>query len=464
MFKIYNTLSRKKEEFKPINKGKVGMYSCGPTVYNYPHIGNYRAYIVADLLKRYLLYKKFKVKHVMNITDVDDKTIRDSQKEGISLGDFTKKYTEAFMEDLSTLNIDKADKFPRATGHIKEMVATVKKLLDKGIAYKGDDGCIYYSVSKFKDYGKLAKIKVKELKAGARVKQDEYEKESASDFALWKAWDKEDGDVFWETEIGKGRPGWHIECSAMSSKYLGEQFDIHTGGIDLIFPHHENEIAQAEGASGKKPFVKYWVHNEWLLVEGKKMSKSLGNFFTLRDILDKGYDAMAIRYVLLATHYRQQMNFTFKDLDAAKSAIQRLNDFMLKLDEASGDKDLKEIRELIDVTRAKFEKAMDNDMEISEALAAVFEFVRSVNKLKLSAKDADKVKKLMLELDSVLGLELSEVEKEELSEDIDELVKKREKARAKKDWATADSIRDELKEKGIILEDTPQGIRWKKIK
>jgi len=463
VLKIYNTLSRKKEEFKPIKKGQVGMYSCGPTVYNFPHIGNYRAYVVADLLKRYLKYSGFKVNHVMNITDVDDKTIRDSQKEGVSLKEFTKRYEKAFMEDIDALNIEKADIFPKATEHVKEMIHIIKKLIDNGIAYKGEDGCTYYSVSKFKDYGKLAHIKVKELKAGARVKQDEYEKESASDFALWKAYDESDGDVFWETEVGKGRPGWHIECSAMSSKYLGDKFDIHTGGVDLIFPHHQNEIAQSEGATGKKPFVKYWVHNEWLLVEGKKMSKSLGNFFTLRDILDKGYDATSTRYVLMATHYRQQLNFTFAELDAAGNSLQRLNDFMLRLEDASGKEELKEVDELVDVTKAKFEEAMDNDLDISNAFAVVFDFVRSINKLNLSKKEAKKVKDLMLKFDSVLGLNLDKVKKAKLTDDIEELVKQREEARKRKDWQTADKIRNELKEKGIVLEDTPQGVRWKKI-
>lgn len=458
--KLFNTLGRKKEEFKPMKKGEVGMYTCGPTVYNYPHIGNYRAYIVADLLKRYIEYKGFKVKQIMNITDVEDKTIRDSQKEGISLKEFTMRYEKAFMEDLNTLNVEPASIYPRATEHIKEMVAVVKKLLEKGIAYKGEDGSIYYDVSKFKDYGKLANIKVKELKAGARVKQDEYAKESASDFALWKAYDKEDGDVFWETEIGKGRPGWHIECSAMSSKYLGDQFDIHTGGIDLVFPHHQNEIAQAEGATGKKPFVKYWVHNEWLLVEGKKMSKSLGNFYTLRDIIDKGYDAMSVRYVLLSTHYRQQLNFTFAELEAAKNAIQRLNDFMLKLNEINGEHN-PEVHKIIDKAKLDFEKAMDNDLDMPKALAVIFDFIRLINKSEMSKEDAKKVKALMLELNKVIGV--IKTKKDVLDSEVEEMIKQREDARKNKDFKTADNIRDKLKKKGIILEDTPQGVRWKKV-
>ncbi len=465
MLKLYNTLTRKKELFKPLKDKKVGMYTCGPTVYNYPHIGNYRAYIAADLLKRYLKYLGYKVKHVMNITDVDDKTIRDSQKQRVSLKQFTEKYTKAFMEDLETLNIQKADIFPKATEHIKEMVNLVKKLLDKGFAYKGDDGSIYYSVSKFKDYGKLAHINIKELKAGARVKQDEYTKETVSDFALWKAYSKEDGNVFWQTSIGKGRPGWHIECSAMSMKYLGKTFDIHTGGIDLIFPHHENEIAQSEAATGKK-FVNYWIHNEWLLVNGKKMSKSLGNFYTLRDLLDKGYDPMSIRYVLLATHYRQQLNFTFKELEAAKNTINKLKDFMLRLQEIKSEKKNSDVLKIIIKAKTEFERAMNDDLEISPALAAIFNFMREINKLiannELGRKDAELVYDQMLKFDSVLGLRLDKVEKEELTEEEKKLIEEREIARARKDYAKADEIREILKKKGITLEDTKEGVRWKK--
>jgi len=303
---VYNTLTRQKEEFKPLKGKQVGFYSCGPTVYNVIHIGNLKSFLAEDVLKRYLTYKGFKVKHVRNITDVDDKTIRDSQKEGVSLKEFTDRYTKAFFEDLETVRILPADVYPKATEHIKQMVALVKKLLDKGIAYKGEDGSIYYDITKFPEYGKLAHIDFKTLKTGARVKQDEYEKGQAQDFALWKAWDKEDGKVFWETEIGKGRPGWHIECSAMSMAYLGDSFDIHGGGEDLIFPHHENEIAQSEGATGKK-FAKYWVHNAFLQVNGEKMSKSLGNFYTLRDL--KGYNPIAVRYLMISGNYRRTLIF-----------------------------------------------------------------------------------------------------------------------------------------------------------
>jgi cysteinyl-tRNA synthetase len=328
--KLYNTLTRKKEAFKPIKKGKVGMYVCGPTIYSFAHIGNFRAYMSADILRRWLKFKGFGIKQIMNLTDVDDKTIRDSKRKGISLSKFTAKYSKIFFEDLDTLNIERAERYPKATDHIKEMAALVNALMKKGLAYRGKDA-IYYSIEKFKDYGKLAHLEKAQLKPGARVKQDEYDKEHAHDFALWKLWDKDDGNVFWNVEIGgkpsKGRPGWHIECSAMSMKYLGPTFDIHTGGVDLIFPHHQNEIAQSEGATGK-PFVRYWLHNEHLLVNGEKMSKSAGNFYTLRDLIKKGHDAMAIRYQLLATHYRQKLNLTDDALKAAKQAVDRLTDFV----------------------------------------------------------------------------------------------------------------------------------------
>ncbi|MEK6857161.1 MAG: cysteine--tRNA ligase, partial [Nanoarchaeota archaeon] len=356
--KLYNTLKRKMQVFKP-SEDIVKIYTCGPTVYNYPHLGNYRAYLAADILKKYLKYKGYKVKHVTNITDVDDKTIRDSQKEGVSLKEFTDKYTKAFFEDLDTLRIEKADVYPRATETIPEMIKITKKLMQKKLAYKGEDGSIYYKVSKFKKYGKLANIDITKLQSGAsgRVKADEYTKENVQDFALWKAWDSGDGDVFWETELGKGRPGWHIECSAMSMKFLGEQFDIHTGGVDLIFPHHQNEIAQSEGIT-KKQFVKYWVHNEWVLVNGEKMSKSKGNFYTLRDILSKGYNSLAVRYSLISTHYRQQLNFTLEGLDASKNSLQRLQDFLRTLKDAHAEKDNTKTDKLIERARKKFEKSM----------------------------------------------------------------------------------------------------------
>ncbi|MBW2965872.1 cysteine--tRNA ligase [Candidatus Woesearchaeota archaeon] len=461
---LYNTLTRKKEELKPLHDKEVRMYSCGPTVYNFVHIGNLRSFMFVDILRRYIKYKGYKLKHVMNITDVDDKTIRDSKKQGKTLKEFTQFYTKAFLEDLKTLNIEKAEIMPKATEEIKVMVELVKKLLDKGYAYEAEDG-IYFRISKFKNYGKLARLDLKQLQAGAsgRVRADEYDKADVHDFVLWKFWDKDDGDVFWETEIGKGRPGWHIECSIMSSKYLGQPFDIHTGGVDLIFPHHTNEIAQSEAAEGKQ-FVKFWIHNDHLIVNGKKMSKSLGNFYTLRDLLDKGYDPKAIRYELLGAHYRQKLDFREDNLNKIPDTLQKFYDFLDKLDEIKEGDNNPSVSKLIEKAKKGFEKEMDNDLNISGALAVVFEFMTSVNKImsKISRENAKDVEKTMMDFDSVLGI--MKHEKVKLDSEIEALVKKREEARKKKDYTTADKIRGELKEKGIILEDTPQGVRWKKIK
>ena len=444
------------------------MYTCGPTVYDYAHIGNFRAFLFEDLLKRWLLYRGFKVTHVMNLTDVDDRTIKGSQKQQVPLKQFTDFYAKAFFEDIKVLNIQSADIYPRATAHIPEMVALIKTLMAKGYAYQGEDGSIYYAISKFPDYGKLSKIKIAKLKPGARVSQDEYAKEEAQDFALWKAWVPEDGDVYWETELGKGRPGWHIECSAMSMKYLGETFDIHCGGVDNIFPHHENEIAQSEAATGKK-FVDYWMHNEHLLVEGKKMAKRFGNFFTVRDLLAKGYDPIAIRYLLLSTHYRQQFNFTFEGLESAKGAVERLRNFVRRLHEVDGGKDSEgKVATLTAKLEACFGGSMDMDLDIGTALASLFDFVREINNLldtnMVSKQEAADVGGLMMRLDEVLGV-IGRVEVEEaLPADIDSLVQKREAARKAKNWEEADAIRAQLKQMGIVLEDTSQGVRWHKEK
>lgn len=462
---FFNTLTRRKERFTPLEKGKVKMYTCGPTVYDFAHIGNFRAFIFEDVLRRWLKYRGFRVTQVMNLTDVDDRTIAASKKANIPLSEHTQQYVEAFFEDLQTLNIEKAEHYPRATEHVPEMVALIKKLVQKGYAYKGEDGSIYYDISKFKDYGKLSKFKVEKLKAGARVKVDEYEKAEARDFALWKAWTEEDGDVFWETDIGKGRPGWHIECSAMSMKYLGETLDIHTGGVDNMFPHHENEIAQSEAATGKK-FVNYWLHNEHLLVEGKRMGKRFGNYYTVRDLVGKlGHNPLAVRYLLMSTHYRQQFNFTFDGLEAAKNAIDRLTNFMYRLKDANGKGCEKEINQLITRVQKEFGDAMDDDLNIGVALAALFEFVREVNNLvdqdSLSNEEGQRVYELVLGFDNVLGV-IGDVSKEEkLPEGAQELVQKREEARRAKDWKTADQVRNQLKAMGIIIEDTSQGLRWR---
>jgi len=461
---LLNTLTRQKEPFIPIDEDRVRMYTCGPTVYDFAHIGNFRAFLFEDLLKRWLEYRGFKVTHVMNLTDVDDKTIRGSQKQRTPLRQYTEYYTKAFFEDVAVLNIEPADYYPRATEHIPEMVALINRLMEKGYAYKGEDGSIYYAINKFKDYGKLSKIKIQHLKAGARVKVDEYAKEEAMDFALWKAWTKEDGDVFWETELGKGRPGWHIECSAMSMKYLGETFDIHCGGVDNMFPHHENEIAQSEAATGKK-FVNYWLHNEHLLVEGKRMAKRFGNFYTLRDLLKMGYDPKAMRYLLLSTQYRQQFNFTFEGLDAAKGAIERLRNLMRRLQDADGKSSGEKITQLMNKVQTSFGEAMDDDLNISVALAALFDFVREVNNLldanALSRNEAKQVLALIAGFDKVLGV-IGEVKTEEiLPLKATLLITQREEARKAKDWKTADAIRQQLKAMGITIEDTPQGVRWK---
>lgn len=446
VLKLYDTLSRKKKIFKPLKKGEAGVYSCGLTVYDYGHVGNYRAFVASDVLVRYLKYLGNKVKKVVNITDVDDKTIKGSIKENKELGEYTKVYEDAFFEDEACMNIEKASVYPKATEHIKEMVGLIKKLLDKGIAYRAEDG-IYYNVKKFKDYGKLAKVKVASLKAGgsARVNADEYDKENVSDFALWKFYDNEDGDVFWDTELGKGRPGWHIECSAMSSKYLGQPFDIHTGGIDLVFPHHENEIAQSEGANDKK-FVNYWIHNEWMMVDGKKMSKSLGNYYTLRDIVDMGYSAIALRYFFLTGHYKSQLNFTIDNLKNAQNSLDRLKRIVgdLKDDGSVNKKYLK-----------NFEKAMDDDLDTVSALQILWALVRD-------EKAKGKVGAIK-EMDRIFGLDLLKVEKVSVPKEIIELVKDRENARKKKDWCRADKLRDEIAKKGFKVDDSGEGSKISKI-
>lgn len=456
-----NSLTRKKEEFKAIEPDVVRLYTCGPTVYNYAHIGNFRAYMFEDLLRRYLKYSGYKVTQVMNITDIDDKTIRESRAEGISLKEFTDRYTQAFFDDLDTLGIERAEEYPAATDHIPEMVEIVKKLLKRGLAYE-IDGNYYFKISAFSDYGKLSHLDMDGLKAGARVATDEYEKESVSDFALWKAWEESDGDVFWETELGKGRPGWHLECSAMSMKYLGEQFDIHTGGIDNMFPHHENEIAQSEGATGVK-FVNYWLHCEHLIVEGRKMSKSLGNFYTLRDLTEKGYSGRAVRYLLMATHYRQQLNFTLSGLDGAASAITRYNDFIANLADYDGGESNGEAVALVKKAVGGFAAGLDDDLNISKALAAVFDMITDINRLKagknLSAGERDSALEAIRGFDAVLGLE---TKSEMLDSDIDALIVKRDEARANKDYTLSDKIRDDLAAMGIILEDSPGGVRWKR--
>jgi cysteinyl-tRNA synthetase len=459
--RFFNTMSRRKEDFAPLEPGHVRMYTCGPTVYDFAHIGNFRTYMFEDLLRRYLKYKGYKVTQVMNLTDIDDKTIKGSRAKGISLGEYTAVYKKAFFDDLDTLNIERAEHYPEATTHVPEMVALVRKLIDKDIAYELG-GSYYFKISAFPQYGRLSHMKLDELKTGARVASDEYEKEQVSDFALWKGWDEADGDVYWDTELGRGRPGWHIECSAMSMKYLGETFDIHTGGVDNMFPHHENEIAQSEAANGQT-FVKYWMHSEHLQVEGRRMAKSLGNFYTLRDIMAKGYNPLAVRYLLISTHYRMQMNFSFDGLEASRNGLERYLDFLSNLEDVVSTVDGGEADGFIAGAKAGFEEALDDDLNISGALGVVFDFIRDINRLKaenhLSKAEAGRVLDIMNRFDMVLGFCKKQAG---LDAEIEGKIAARIAARKAKSFAESDRIRDELLAMGIILEDTPTGTKWKR--
>lgn len=439
--KLYNTLSRSLEDFTPLHSDHVGLYTCGPTVYNYPHIGNYRAYVFGDSLKRVLTYSGYNVKHIMNLTDIDDKTIRDSQIKGQSLKEFTEYYTEEFYKDRDALNIIPAEEYTKATDYVDEMVALTETLLEKGFAYKGDDGSIYFSIQKDKEYGKLAHLDLSKLleNAKGRMKADEYEKDNAQDFALWKAWDESDGDVFWETSLGKGRPGWHIECSAMSMDTLGESFDIHTGGVDNMFPHHENEIAQSECATGKQ-FVKYWMHNEWLMVDGKKMAKSVGNFYTLRDIINKGYDPLSFRYLCLLTSYRSPLNFTWESLEAAQTAHHKLS--------AAVRKYSIDVGMVSEKYNDEFKEAIEDDLNIPKALGIAWKVLSDEN---ISHGDKGAT---LLEFDRVLGLDLGKMNDEIIPEEVMELAMKRDEARKNKDWGLSDELRDAISKLGYDVSDS----------
>lgn len=459
--KIYNTITRNMDELHPLEKGHVRMYTCGPTVYNAAHIGNFRTYMFEDLLRRYIKYCGLRVTQVMNLTDVDDKTIRGSISENLPLDDYTRKYKDMFFEDIKTLNIEPAEHYPAATDHIPEMISLIEKLFEKGLAYKSDDGSVYFSISKFENYGRLARIDLAGMRAGARIAQDEYDKENVADFALWKAWDESDGDIAWASPWGRGRPGWHIECSAMSMKYLGDSFDLHTGGVDNMFPHHDDEIAQSEGATGKQ-FVKYWMHSAHLIVDGKKMSKSLGNFFTLREVMERGYTGREIRYLLLATHYRQSLNFTFDGLSAAKSALARVDDFIERLSsaETTGSK----LPDWALNAKRSFEAALDNDLNIAEALASLFDMVHKGNRALDESDlfwDSSAVLKMLESFDSVLGV--LKKESAQMDADIADLLEARDNARKQKEWGESDRIRDVLKEKGWEVRDTPDGQKVKQI-
>jgi cysteinyl-tRNA synthetase len=465
MLKFRNTLSGKVEEFRPLKEGEVGFYYCGPTVWNYGHIGNFRSAVAADILRRYLKFKGFKVNHVMNITDVEDRIIAKSQEAGVTIDEYTARYIDALWEDFDALGCERPDVVPRATRHIPEMVTIIEKLLANEHAYRSD-GSIYYRIASFPEYGKLSKINFAGNIAGAseRIDTDKYEKEDARDFALWKEPESET-EPAWDSSVGRGRPGWHIECSAMSMKYLGETFDIHAGGIDLVFPHHENEIAQSEGATGK-PFVNYWIHFEHLKVEGETMSKSKGNYYTFRDVTAKGFSPAAIRYFLLSVPHNKQLNFTFDALAGAEKTVASLRDFRARLSEAKTEPGSNpSLHEAAQRALKEFEEGMDDDFNTSIALAAVHNLSREVNSAlaRKQVKEDNKAELLhvLTRFDSVLNV-LGEQSAEMLDSQVQSLIDQRQEARRRRDFRRADEIRIELADRGIILEDTKDGVRWKR--
>ncbi len=456
-FRVFNTYSRRIEEFHPLDSTvrEVKMYTCGPTVYSHAHIGNLRAYLFEDLLQRHLELREFKVRRVMNITDVDDKTIRGSQDAGIPLAEFTSPFKQAFFADLEILRIKRADSFPEATdsSQIAAMIEMIKILMARDLAYQAEDNSVYFRINKFPAYGQLAHFDLSELRSTGRVKNDEYDKEHVGDFALWKAWDEEDGPVRWESPWGPGRPGWHIECSAMATQLLGEQLDIHCGGVDNIFPHHEAEIAQTEGCTGKK-FVRYWMHCAHLMVDGQKMSKSLGNFYTLRDVLAKGYSGREVRYALLRVHYRASLNFTWDGMEEAREALRRIDDWVTRLREKAGEENVQRPAE----GGSGFEDALDDDLNISGALGVLFDAVRETNRAldrgNLEEGAASSWLQWWQRIDRVLALSREE---SALPPEIAALAEARLQARLAKEWRKSDELRDELAAKGWEARDTKDG-------
>jgi len=489
---LFNTLSGKLEEFHPLEDNLVRMYACGPTVYDYGHIGNFRTFVAVDVLRRFLKQSGYKLKHVMNITDVEDKIIRNAARDGVSVQEYTKKYTQAFLEDADALNIERPEMIVKATDHIQEMAHFIAELRDKGYAYGTDDGSYYFRIARFPEYGKLSKKDFAGMTDGARVDVDEYEKDNARDFALWKA--PKPGEAQWETEIGPGRPGWHIECSQMSMKYLGDSFDIHAGGEDLIFPHHENEIAQSESITGKQ-FVRYWVHSRFLLVEGEKMAKSAGNFYTVRDLVLMGHKPSSIRFLLMSVPHHKQLNFTFKGLTQAASSVERLRNFKLRLQTSKfAEGSNPAIAALAGRASSEMREGMEDDLNTARALGAVFDLVSDVN----AALDSGQVKqgdvplvlKVLDEFDEIFAVlndddaakvratvewAQAEGKSDKISEtaaeiakaaslsdaEIEKLVAEHSQARASRNFARSDAIRNQLAEKGIILENTKDGVRWK---
>ncbi|MBI2817076.1 MAG: cysteine--tRNA ligase [Acidobacteria bacterium] len=481
MISVYNTLSGRVEEFVPLEPGRVRMYTCGPTVYDYAHIGNYRTFVFGDLLRRHLRRSGFELLHVMNITDVDDKTIRNANAAGLPLAEYTQRYIDAFMEDSATLRLERPEKLVRATDHIPDMVRSIQALGSKGYTYTSD-GSVYFRIASFPQYGKLSKIDFSGIRPGARVDQDEYEKADVRDFVLWKA--AKPGEPFWETELGPGRPGWHIECSVMATKYLGEPFDIHAGGVDLVFPHHENEIAQAESLSGKT-FARYWIHSEHLLVDGQKMSKSLGNYYTLRDLLKQGHKPEAIRYLLLSVPHRKQLNFTMEGLKQAASSIERLENFRFRVAQTAFPPGVNEA--LADKTAAfsaTLTKALDDDLNTAQALGVLFELVRDVNIAidcgEFRSGNAEATLNCLHDANSFFDVLPRDVQKPELvpvavgsgsnaasdgfltAEQIERKLEERRNARHSRNFALADQIRNDLESAGVTIEDTKEGVRWRR--
>jgi len=486
--RLFNTLSGRLEEFQPLEKSTVRMYACGPTVYDYGHIGNFRTFLFVDLLRRYLRQSGYKLQHVMNITDVDDKIIRAAAAQQVTVRQYAERYEQTFLEDCEILGLEKPERLVRATEHIGEMAEFIAGLEKKGFAYRAEDGSYYFRIARFPEYGKLSKKDFAGLTDGARVDVDEYEKDNARDFALWKA--PKPGEHFWETPLGKGRPGWHIECSVMAMKYLGETFDIHLGGEDLIFPHHENEIAQSEALTGK-PFARYWVHVRFLLVEGEKMSKKLGNFYTLRDLVHRGHKPSSIRYLLASVPYRKQLNFTVKELQAAAQAVERLRNFKLRLKAATFPAGhSKNAAAMAEQTVSKMRTALDDDMNTAAAQAAIFDMVREANaaadKAELKQDDVAVLLAAMAKFDEVFDV-LSDRDSEKIDQvhawaraqgkpvpsaagsdhkfsiqQIEALIAEREQARRNRDFARSDAIRNELADAGVVVEDTKDGVRWKR--
>jgi len=466
--KIYNTESRAKEVVKSVENRKIRMYTCGPTIYNFAHIGNFRTYVFEDLLRRTIRFFGFAIEQAMNLTDIDDKTIRGAIAAKISLKEFTEPFRIAFFEDLKHLNIEKVEHYPAATDYIPQMIQMIQKLMDKGLAYKSSNGSIYFSIRHFPSYGRLSHLSLDELEVNVRGNNqaDEYAKEDIADFVLWKSWDPErDGNIFWESPFGKGRPGWHIECSVMAMQILGSTIDIHCGGVDNMFPHHENEIAQSEGCSGCR-FVRHWVHVEHLLVDHKKMSKSLGNFYTLRDLLKKGYTGSEVRYLLLSTHYRTQLNFTMQGLDAARSSLKRIEDFVARLHSIQDPLETSHAALLLEKQALRFKEALADDINISVGLAALFDLIRELNSLadekKLGVNEAKQALHLLDKWDEVLGV-LPLAKAEEIPADLQDLLKVREQARLEKNFSLSDEIRKTIYARGYMIEDTATGARLKKI-